>query len=177
MSWTPSVSNYLNWVGCVVNIQANPPIADFSAEPLSGISPLAVSFTDLSSGSPTSWLWNFGDGHTSTNQNPFHVYQNPGWYDVTLTAGRGPMSDTEIKIRYIRVRAFGIETRDLAVQEYREDAGYVASTEQLNMSFPKNGGVRCAILPNATNPIGEGFSRPGASASISYQRNDDDDEI
>ncbi|MTK64044.1 MAG: PKD domain-containing protein, partial [Methanobacterium sp.] len=42
--------------------------------------------TDTSSNTPTSWLWDFGDGATSTDQNPVHVYNTPGTYTVTLTA-------------------------------------------------------------------------------------------
>jgi PKD repeat protein len=44
-----------------------------------------VHFSDLSGGSPTAWLWNFGDGQTSTVQNPTHAYATPGVYDVSLT--------------------------------------------------------------------------------------------
>ena len=68
--------------------QIYPPTADFSAALTSGLEPLAVQFTDLSqanSGSLTSWLWNFGDGNTSAEQHPFHIYQNDGTYTVTLT--------------------------------------------------------------------------------------------
>jgi PKD repeat protein len=51
-----------------------------------GKSPLAVSFTDLSAGDPLSFFWHFGDGFTSTDRNPVHVYQVPGMYTVTLRA-------------------------------------------------------------------------------------------
>ena len=47
---------------------------------------LVVTFVDTSSGSPTSWIWDFGDGTpTSTQQNPVHAYSAPGTYVVTLT--------------------------------------------------------------------------------------------
>jgi PKD repeat protein len=45
-----------------------------------------VQFTDASAGGPTSWSWNFGDGQSSTQQNPTHVYGGPGPFTVTLTA-------------------------------------------------------------------------------------------
>lgn len=45
-----------------------------------------VDFTDQSSNIPTSWNWAFGDGNTSTLQNPSHTYTAPGTYTVTLTA-------------------------------------------------------------------------------------------
>lgn len=43
-----------------------------------------TSFTDISTGSPYQWRWDFGDGDTSTAQNPSHYYTSPGLYDVTL---------------------------------------------------------------------------------------------
>jgi PKD repeat protein len=46
----------------------------------------AVTFTDATSGTPTSWLWNFGDATTSTSQNPSHTYTSVGSYTVTLTS-------------------------------------------------------------------------------------------
>jgi PKD repeat protein len=46
-----------------------------------------VQFTDTSTGSPTSWLWDFGDGTTSTVHDPSHGYAVAGCYTVTLTVG------------------------------------------------------------------------------------------
>lgn len=51
----------------------------------SGLAPMTVQFTDQSDGCPTSWEWDFGDGATSTAQNPTHTFANPGYYPVTLT--------------------------------------------------------------------------------------------
>ena len=45
-----------------------------------------VQFSDLSTGVPSSWSWDFGDGATSTLRNPSHVYASPGTYTATLTA-------------------------------------------------------------------------------------------
>lgn len=66
-----------------------PPIAEFSffGEP-------TVIFTDLSLNSPTSWLWNFGDGATSTEENPIHTYTYNGVFNVCLTASSIGGSDT-----------------------------------------------------------------------------------
>lgn len=61
-----------------------PPIPAFSATPRTGQFPLTVQFADMSMGGPTSWMWNFGDGSSSTERNPVHTYANPGVYSVTL---------------------------------------------------------------------------------------------
>ncbi|MFC1845314.1 CxxxxCH/CxxCH domain-containing protein [Thermodesulfobacteriota bacterium] len=64
----------------------SPPLADFSTLPLTSTDPYIVSFTDLSTDGPTSWLWDFGDGGKSTQQDPHHAYLIPGTYTVTLEA-------------------------------------------------------------------------------------------
>jgi uncharacterized protein (TIGR02145 family) len=73
-----------------------PPEADFLATPLTGVTPLEVSFTDLSLYEPTSWEWDFGDGGSSTNQNPSHIYDTAGVYTVSLTVSNEFGSDTKI---------------------------------------------------------------------------------
>jgi PKD repeat protein len=79
--------------------------ANFSASPTSGMSPLSVSFLDASTGSITSWSWNFGDGATSAEQNPSHVYQNEGVYSVSLTVTGPSGNNTETKQNFITVSA------------------------------------------------------------------------
>lgn len=79
------------------------PVANFSATPTSGTAPLAVSFTDVSSGRPTSWAWDFGDGGTSTQRNPTHTYSTAGSYTVTLTVANGAGSHTTTRSDYISV--------------------------------------------------------------------------
>jgi len=79
------------------------PTANFSATPTAGTAPLALDFTDLSTGDPTSWSWDFGDGGTSTGQNPSHAYEAAGIYTVTLTATNAGGSDAETKTNYISV--------------------------------------------------------------------------
>ena len=81
-----------------------PPVADFSATPVSGQSPLTVSFTDLST-CATGWQWSFGDGGTSTLQNPSHVYSAPGLYTVSLTASGPGGENTLTRPNLINVTA------------------------------------------------------------------------
>lgn len=79
-----------------------PPRADFTATPLTGTVPLTVVFTDLSS-NPDSWLWDFGDGHTSTLENPVHVYTRPGRYSPRLTVQNSSGIDSLFRPDYIDV--------------------------------------------------------------------------
>jgi len=79
------------------------PDAEFSGTPRRGVAPLRVRFTDESTGSVESWLWDFGDDTTSTRQNPTHTYTNPGSYDVSLTVTGLGDTDTETKTKYITV--------------------------------------------------------------------------
>ena len=71
------------------NLPVTPVEVDFVTSQLTGVSgaaPFYTCFIDLPAGEHTSWLWDFGDGITSTLQNPCHLYTNAGSYDVTLTA-------------------------------------------------------------------------------------------
>jgi len=60
------------------------PVASFATNLTSGTGPLTVQFTDTSTGYPTTWNWGFGDGGTSTVQNPLHTYSQFGSYTVSL---------------------------------------------------------------------------------------------
>jgi PKD repeat protein len=83
----------------------NPLKANFMGENKTGRSPLEVQFTDHSNVSvkiPSypaidTWLWEFGDGSTSNLQNPPHIYQNPGRYNVTLTVSNSVDIDSKTK--------------------------------------------------------------------------------
>ncbi|MBD3163252.1 MAG: PKD domain-containing protein [Candidatus Eisenbacteria bacterium] len=79
------------------------PVADFTGTPLSGTAPLTVQFTDATTGNPTSWDWDFGDGGTETDANPSHTYASEGDYTVTLTASNACGSDDEVKLGYVHV--------------------------------------------------------------------------
>lgn len=80
-----------------------PPTADFAGTPVSGTAPLEVSFIDNSSGDPTSYAWDFGDGNTSNAANPSHTYTAAGVYTVSLTVSNAYGSDTMTRTDYITV--------------------------------------------------------------------------
>jgi PKD repeat protein len=90
------------WV-CIPVIARAQLNANFFSENTAGCSPIVVQFTDLSTGNPTSWSWNLGNGTTSTLQNPSTVYVNPGSYTVTLTVSNGTSSNTKTATNYITV--------------------------------------------------------------------------
>jgi PKD repeat protein len=81
------------------------PVASFTGTPTSGVAPLTVTFTDASTNSPTAWVWTFGDGTTSTAQNPSHIYSTAGTYTVSLKATNAVGSNTLTRTDYITVTA------------------------------------------------------------------------
>ena len=81
------------------------PVANFTANITSGCAPLTVAFTDQSTGAPTSWNWQFGNGQLSTNQNSTVTYNTPGVYTVKLVVRNANGIDDEEKINYITVFA------------------------------------------------------------------------
>src|SRR5262249_22979647 len=84
-----------------------PPVAAFSAAPVSGTAPLNVVFTDASTGAITSRSWSFGDGGTSTLTSPTHTYATAGTFTVSLTANGPGGSNTVTKTGLIVVAGAG----------------------------------------------------------------------
>ncbi|MCH8903219.1 MAG: PKD domain-containing protein [Bacteroidetes bacterium] len=68
--------------------------AGFNASSTSGCAPIFVNFTDISTGTPTSWLWDLGNGNQSTLQNPSAIYKNPGIYSIKLIISDGSGTDS-----------------------------------------------------------------------------------
>jgi len=116
----PSASNFYtitSWVDCgrghwdgsvaywSIAVGSPPTVANFVATPVSGAPPLSVAFNDTSSGNPTAWTWNFGDGNTGSGRNVSHTYQNIGLYSVSETVSNSNGSANTTKINYINVTA------------------------------------------------------------------------
>ncbi len=90
------------------------PVAGFSADVTNGAAPLTVTFIDASTGNATAWAWDFGDGGTSTDQNPVHTYLTAGTYTVSLRATNADGSNTAAKTGYITVTLLqGEQSKDL----------------------------------------------------------------
>ena len=94
----------------ICNCPSGPALTgNFTLAPASGAAPLMVTFNDTSTGvngcTPDSWLWDFGDGGTSTIQNPTHSYAAQGTYTVTLTVAcsDGALTDTVVKAAAVTV--------------------------------------------------------------------------
>lgn len=103
------------------------PTAEFTASTTTGNTPLTVVFTNTSTNSPISYLWNFGDGNTSTATNPTHTYNNTlpssnANYNVSLTAINTSGNNTIAKNNYISVK----NTTALPIK--KPVASFIAST-------------------------------------------------
>lgn len=97
----PEGSNSLTRTAYILVTNTGPPVAQFAGSPTNGPIPLLVAFTNLSTGSATSFLWAFGDGNFSTNTHPNHTYLGSGSFTVSLTA-YGPIgTNTNTRSGYI----------------------------------------------------------------------------
>jgi gliding motility-associated-like protein len=92
-------------LGAMANIQAQAPVANFTADLTKACVPASFRFLDQSSGFISTWLWNFGDGTTSTLKNPVKVYNVSGFYTITLTVTNSQGSNTIVKSSFIEVVA------------------------------------------------------------------------
>jgi PKD repeat protein len=98
----PGGTNSLTMPALIVVTNGPLPIVDFVADPTSGLLPLTVFFTNLTTGA-TNYLWAFGDGQFSTDENPSNTYTNAGNFTVTLTAtGLGGATNFS-RLKYILV--------------------------------------------------------------------------
>ncbi|WP_336515869.1 PKD domain-containing protein [Pollutibacter soli] len=90
----------------VRNIKVGEPGANavFSASPLSNCTGQAINFTDQSTGNVTGWLWEFGDGRKSSEQNPIKIYSDTGWFDVTLTVFNNGCGNSVTRPQYINIK-------------------------------------------------------------------------
>lgn len=97
---------YVNDAGFTINwtclYPTTAPTANFTADVTTTCTG-AVKFTDLTTGGVNSWLWNFGDGTTSTEQHPVHNYLTNGTYTVTLKSTNAFGDNTATKTNYINI--------------------------------------------------------------------------
>ncbi len=79
------------------------PVANFSATPRDVCAKFDVNFIDESTGNITQWLWDFGDGGTSTVQNPSHHYEDTGFFTIRLIVWNNNCPDTLILTDYVHI--------------------------------------------------------------------------
>jgi PKD repeat protein len=108
------------------------PVTSFTADTTTGIVPLTVRFTDTSTNSPASWKWNFGDGSTSTDQNPSNTYTSAGTYTVILTASNNAGSKTATSNNYIVVTS-GVVNPATTVPTVEEVTPVTTAPEQTSV--------------------------------------------
>ncbi|OFY31786.1 MAG: hypothetical protein A2X01_12640, partial [Bacteroidetes bacterium GWF2_35_48] len=124
-SGTLTLTNYIT-----VNFPASLPYADFTADLTYIAEGETVTFTDYSSGSPTTWLWTFEGGTPSTSdqQNPAVVYNTTGIYDVSLTVTNASGSDAVTYSGYITVTSSGVAP----VADFSSDYIYINAGNTVN---------------------------------------------
>jgi len=117
----------------------NPPVADFSATPETGTLPLAVAFTDSSKNRPTAWLWDFGDGTTSQEQNPVHTFTLPGIYSVRLKVTNVFGSDSLSRTSLINVSSVSpVPATEPAIPVKEREGGIIGLIQEAKGTTEKN---------------------------------------
>jgi hypothetical protein len=128
--------------------QAGPvvsPTASFTASNTSVCTGGAVTFNDFSSDSPTVWEWDFGDGTTSTDQNPTHTFATSGLYTIMLTVTNSAGSDSYTMTNYITVNASPTVS--------------IASSDADNITCITAGNI--TLTPNPVNAVLSGIGVSG----------------
>ena len=125
------------------------PVANFVASPRDGTAPLEVHFTDLSTGQPVVWSWDFGDGMKSTSANPTHIYSSGGSYRVTLTVANSYGADSRVQNSYISTTTAPSHDVYLygSTSGYLAPEGYIACTVTNADSWVKIAGKVYRFMP------------------------------
>ncbi|MBK8521599.1 MAG: PKD domain-containing protein [Chitinophagaceae bacterium] len=146
------------------------PVANFNANPRDVCAKEDVLFNDLSTGNITRWLWDFGDGGTSTVQNPSHHYQDTGLFTIRLIVWNNNCPDTLILTDYVHIsppiasfnsvfdcvapRTFTFTDASIGPDEWHWDFGDgTTSTTQHNVhTFPDTGTytIRLVVINHVT---------------------------
>lgn len=108
----------------LINVTLPLPIPLFNVNKTSGCVPLSAQFTSISTGIITEYLWDFGDGHTSVEQNPIHIYESIGTYNVSLTVTNESGSNTKSYTSLITVS-----------QYFTPSVDFVYNISNLNVTF------------------------------------------
>lgn len=153
-----------NRLGRLRFVGGTAPVADFTATPASGQAPLNVSFTDTSTApgsSLASWSWNFGDGATSNQQNPAHVFAQPGVYSVSLTVANAlGLTHTRQSV----VTAFHQTSIQLTGQILDATFGGSALALATELRFYRQDGVTPQAIAGGSGPQGNALVVPAGGS-------------
>ncbi|MCF7794439.1 MAG: choice-of-anchor J domain-containing protein [Candidatus Cloacimonetes bacterium] len=135
----------------MISTQSNPLMADFEADVTSGFATLTVNFSDLSTGNVISWEWDFGNGESSSEQNPTVQYTEAGTYTVGLTVYDGIFQHTEIKENYITVEESAGIFQD-GFENYDDFAIDFSPWTNVDVDGANTYGMTGTAWPNAYDP-------------------------
>ena len=156
------------------------PVAAFAASATTGMAPLALNFNNSSTGTVTADAWTFGDGGTSTAQNPAHVYAAAGVYTVSLQVTGPGGSNTMTRSSYITVTSGAPDTtpptvpsnvRATAAGSTGINLSWTSSTDSVGVTgyrVERCQGAGCTTFAQIATPAGTAYSDSGLAASTSY---------
>ena len=119
-------------------VASTKPVANFTATPRDVCAHIPVQFNDLTIGGATQWLWTFGDGSTSTDQNPIHVYEDTGYFNITLVVWNNGCPDTITFIDYIHINppiANFVVSNDCTNRMYKTFTDQSIGADEWNWDF------------------------------------------
>jgi autotransporter-associated beta strand protein len=146
------------------------PVASFTATPTNGVAPLNVSFTDTSTGAPTSWHWDFGDASTSTMQNPAHTFAAGTWL-VSLIASNeyGASAPATQTISVITVQQSWEQAYGVLADETDSDGDGMSNRQEMLAGFnPTNATSFARIVSVVPDGAGLWINYLGANGDTSY---------
>ena len=149
-----------------ISVRAPGPYADFAVSPTSGFAPLTVKCTDMSSGSPFFFSYDFGDGTSATGPDPVHTYTRPGVYDITLTVIELDRSNFSIQSRSVTKKQV-VTVRSVPVMplEAKFSASPVQGTAPLTVRFTDQSTGNPTFY---SYDFGDGLSITGSSPVHTY---------
>lgn len=139
--------------------------ADFNADVRQGCAPVLVQFTDNSTGNPTSYLWDFGNGSAPVSvKNPSTIYFNPGTYNVKLVIRGASGADSITKNQFITVNAQ--PTVDFTVSD-------TGGCSPLNVQFTDKSVANTGTISSYAWDFGDGTTSTSPSPLHTYSINGD----
>lgn len=125
LAGSPNYPSYNIDIQLAETTAAQAPVALFEASVTSGKAPLTVQFSDLSTGNPTTWSWNFGDGSPiTTAKNPSHDYVRTGTYVASLTVSNALGSSTTSQTTMVITPMTPIPPSENAPRDLNNDGLY-----------------------------------------------------